>query len=288
MKSIMLAVFVMAVSVLYGQSASAVGLKLAPLEYRVVLKKDEVQRGFVDISNPSSLPVTVAIDVQAFKQINDDGGLAFYDDTSIASAIKPEKKRLDLDSRQAVRLYFSVDGRLLPKGDVYGAIFFKTEPKRERSGVGQSVRVGTLLSIINQNPSERKAEITGASLPLVQLSDTVEGTYTVKNTGASGNGFYPLVNVSAWPGTAKKDIESSLVFGGRERTNDMNLTLGYGIHRIDVSYGESVQSRWVVTLAPWMVITGLLIIVVIGIELFLLRRRRNAHRTAARKSTATS
>ena len=57
------------------------------------------------------------------------------------------------------------------------------------------------------------------------------------------SGFYPTVTVSAWPSGKKQQIESSLVFGGRQRSNDVAINTGYGIQRIDVSYGNSKQSR---------------------------------------------
>ena len=267
---------------------AATGLKIAPLEYRTVLKEGEVQRGFVDVSNPSSMAVVVDIQTQGFRQINDDGGLEFYEDRELTTAIKPERTTLELRPKQAIRLYFTVDGRLLPKGDSYAALFFTTDPATARSGIGQSVRVGTLLSIVNQTPGERRAEVTGAAIPFFQLSDTIQGSYRIKNTGKEGSGFYPRVEVSAWPSGESKSIDSSLVFAGRERQNDMSVNVGYGLHRVDVAFGDSKQSAWVLTLAPWMLVLGALIGCIVAAEIVLLRRRRAGRQHTGSKAASTS
>ena len=284
---LLMAVVAGMVSIGQVQDVSALGLKVAPLEYKTTLKKDEVQQGFVDVSNPSSVAVNVSTSVQAFKQINNDGGLQFYDEGLVSTGIRPELKQFELGPRESLRLFFSVDGRTLPEGDVYAALFFSTEPSAEQPGVGQSVRVGTILSIINTTPGSRKAEVTGVRMPLIQLDDTAKGTYSIKNTGPETSGFYPEVKVSVWPGSSKT-LDGSLVFGGRERTNDFSAVTGYGLHRVEVAYGDSTRSQWVLTLAPWMLILGLLVTIVVGVEIMLLRRRKKAAKSANRKSHSTS
>lgn len=270
------------------QSVSALGLKIAPLEYKSMLADKERKRGFIDVSNPSGQPVSVIITVQAFRQIDNNGGLQFYEDKQIQSGITPELTTIEIGPREAVRIAFTIDGSQLPEGDVYAAIFFTTDPKQPRNGVGQLVRVGTIFSIVNKTPGERSATVTGLNLPFLQLSDTVGGTYKVKNTGKEGSGFYPGVNVSSWPGNAQTTVESSLVFGGRERSNDFSLRTGYGIYRVDVGFGDSKKSRWVVAIAPWMLIASLLVLVIIGIELLLLKKRRKARPKSHSKSHAST
>lgn len=270
-------------------NVSALGLKVAPLEYKTTIRASEVKQGFVDVSNPSSLAVTVKVNVQAFKQIDDDGGLQFYDDTQIQSGITPEMSDIELGPREAVRLFFTISGDKLPEGDVFAALFFTTDPKQAQSGVGQQVRVGTLLSLINKTPGDRSAEITKLNIPFFQLSSTVSGAYSVKNTASGTTGFYPTVKVSSWPAKTPKDVQSSLVFGGRERSNDFTYATGFGIHRLDVSYGDNKKSQWVVTIAPWMIILSLLIILIVGIELLLLKKRRkNRLKKTPKNHTATS
>lgn len=258
------------------ESVSALGLKVAPLEYRATLKESEVQQGFVDVSNPSAQVVTIKASVQAFKQIDDEGGLQFYDDPQVSAGVKLDLTSAELGPREALRLFFSIDSKVLPEGDVYAAIFLTTDPKQPRNGVGQLVRVGTLLSIINRTPGERKAEITRVNMPLVQLTDTVKGSYAIKNTGTEGTGFYPNVNLSSRPWGSHKQTQASLIFGGHERTNDFSLKAGHGIRYIEVSYGSSKKGQWVVLLAPWMLIVTILALVIIGMELALLHRRRKS------------
>jgi hypothetical protein len=254
------------------------------LEYKATLKENERLEGFVDVSNPSAQKVTVQATVQAFKQIDNEGGLQFFDDERIAAGIRPELTSFELGPREALRMAFTVDGKVLPEGDVYAAIFLTTEPSQPRAGVGQSVRVGTILSLVNKNPGSRKAEITGVRLPLVQFSGVTKGSYAVKNTGPEGTGFYPKVKLTAWPGRQTKEQESSLVFGGRERINDVSLPLGYGVHYVEAAFGDSKTGQWVVLIAPWMLVTGLLIVLVVGIELLLLKKRRKSLAGKPRKT----
>lgn len=274
------------ISALSGASTThALGLKVAPLEYKTTLKENDRQNGVIDVSNPSGQRVKVRTSVQAFKQIDDDGGLQFYDDQLVTKGIRPDVGEFELGPREALRMSFIIDGSLLPEGDVYAAIFFTTDLAKPRNGVGQLVRVGTILSIVNKTLGSRSAVITDVNMPFLQFSDVVGGTYKVKNTGAASSGFYPTVKVSDWPSGAKKDVESSLVFGGRERRNDFRLSTGFGIHYVKVGYKGSEKGQWVVTAAPWMVITLVMVLLIIGIELLLYKRR---HKSPRKKTASTS
>ena len=262
---------------LSGSDVSALGLKTAPLEYKTTLKKDEQQQGFIDISNPSYQAVTVRTSVQALKQIDNQGGLQFYDDKQISLGIMPDLEQFTLGPREAIRMSFTISSTNLPKGDVYAAIFFTSDVQQPRNGVGQLVRVGTILSIVNQSAGARNAEISNISLPFLQLTDTVKGSYTVKNTNSSGTGFYPEVSISAWPAGKPKTMQSSLVFAGRERKNDFSYQTGMGIHLVEVGYGASKKTQWVIALPAWAIIVLLLIIVVFGVEYLLFKKRRKLH-----------
>ena len=259
---------------LQGGPASALGIKIAPLEYKTTLRDGERKQGVVDVSNPSEQAVDVSVSVRAFRQIDDNGGLEFYSDTAIENGIQPELTSIRLEPKDAVRLTFSVDGKTLPEGDVFAAIMFTTIPALPQNGVGQQVRVGTLLSLENRQPGERSAKIIDLSVPFLQLSQTSKGSYSIKNTGSKTSGFYPEVTVRSWPGGAAKTVTSSLLFGGRERSNEFSYATGYGIHRIEISYKSSTKSRWVIAIAPWMIILTVFIVLIIGVELTLLHRRR--------------
>jgi len=273
----------MAVS--WGSTGHALGLKIAPLEYKTTLKENERQTGIIDVSNPTGQAVHVRTSVQAFKQIDNNGGLQFYDDEQVANGIRSGLSEFDLGPREALRLSFTIDGSALPEGDVYAAIFFTTDLTVPRNGVGRLIRVGTILSIVNQTPGSRSAVITGVSLPFLQLSDEAKGTFRVKNTGPATGGFYPTVTVSSWPGGQKREVESSLVFGSRERQNSFGIATGFGINYVKVGYNGHEKGQWVVTLAPWMLISLILILVIVGIELLLYKRRHKSHR---KKTASTS
>jgi len=242
---------------LFAVPSNALSLKVAPLEYRTELKTGEKKKGFIDVSNPTSQTVRVTTSAQAFKQTDDNGTLLFYDDEQISAGVQLDLDEFDLGPLQAVRMYFQLDGTKLPTGDVYGAVFFTLDPKVPKNGVGQTIRVGTLLSVINGTPGSREAEITDLSVPLLVIGDTVNGSYRIKNTAEEGTatGFYPEVALSALPLGEKKTQTSKLVFVGRTRENPFSLKLPpLGFYRIKVSYDDSVKSQWIFVAHPVAII----------------------------------
>lgn len=276
----LLAGIISLLAIFMGDSASALGLKVAPQQYRAELSQGERKKAFVDIGNPTEETVTVNVSVQAFRQINDDGGLQFYDDKAITAGITPEVENFELGPKEAVRLTFFVDGKVLPEGDVFAALFFTTEPAKQRVGAGQLVRVGTLLSLVNVEPGERKAEITTVDVPFFQLGNEAKGTYAIRNTGAKDSGFYPEVTISSWPVEKQAKQQASLIFGGRERSNSFSLDTGIGLHRIDVRYGDSSKSSWALVVQPWLIVLAGVILLIVVTEVLLLHRRRRNSRSS--------
>lgn len=249
-------------------SASAASLKVAPLEYRTSLKQGEKKKGFIDVSNPTKETVRVTASTQAFRQTNDNGSLQFFDSEQLSAGVKLDLDEFELGPREAVRMYFILDSSRLPSGDVYGGIFFTTAPSTPKTGVGQSVKLGTLLSIVNGTPGQRDAEVTGLAIPWLQLSDRVSGTYSIKNVAdpKKATGFYPTVQIQASPfGEAKKQV-GKLTFAGITRTNEFTLkTLPIGIYQVSVGYTGSVKSTWVVVASPPALILLAVMLVAVGV-----------------------
>lgn len=237
-----------------GVSVHAAGLKLAPLEYRTTLKSGEKQKGFVDVSNPTKEAFRVTVSTQAFRQIDDNGSLEFFDDERVSSGILLDLDEFDLGPREAVRMYFVLDGTRLPPGDVFAAIFMTTTPEKyQGSGVGQSVRLGTLLSVINGTPGDRSAEVKSLRVPFFQIGDVVRGTYHIKNTGnpRKATGFYPEVMVSAWPLGDEQKHKGKLVFAGKTRQNDFELSAPlFGLYKVTARYGTSERDQLVFVARP--------------------------------------
>lgn len=260
---------------------SAASLKVAPLEYRATLKQGDKKKGFIDVSNPTKETVRVTTSVQAFRQVDDNGSLRFFDSEQLSAGVKLDLDEFELGPREAVRMYFLLDPSRLPSGDVYGAIFFTTAPTTPKTGVGQSVKLGTLLSIVNGTPGQRDAEVTGLSVATLQFSDTLSGTYRIKNVAdpKKATGFYPTVQVQAAPlGEAKKQT-GKLTFAGITRTNDFTLkTLPIGIYKVSVGYGRSVQSSWVVVASPPALLLLLVIFIAVFIAVRVFKRVRKNRR----------
>jgi hypothetical protein len=232
------------------QPAHAMGLMVQPLQYNITLKQGERQKGFVDVTNPSSLVATVVTSVQAFRQIDNKGTLQFFDSTATKEGIIPDLNTFELGPRETVRLYFVVDGTKLPSGDVFAALFVTIQPPSTAtvSGTRQTVRVGTILSIVNGTPGSRTADVTDLSVGFFQFNTKITGTYTVKNTAdpTKTTGFYPEVMIQMTPLQQRQASTSRLVYAGNTRTNPFELTTSrFGFYRISASYQGSQQSRWV-------------------------------------------
>lgn len=245
--------FVVAAAIGTSTPVGAASLKVAPLKYDTTLKSGEKKKGFIDVSNPTGQAVVVRTSVEAFRQTDDDGTLQFFDSEQLRAGVKLDLDEFELGPREAVRMYFLLDPTRLPTGDVYGAIFFSTAPAKQTSGVGQAVKLGTLLSIVNGTPGPRDAEITDMSVSWLQLSDSIAGSYRIKNTAnpSRATGFYPTVQLRASPlGEAKKQT-GKLTFAGITRTNEFTLrTPPIGIYQVSVGYQGGVKSAWVVVASP--------------------------------------
>jgi hypothetical protein len=259
------------------QSVSAISLKVAPLEYRTSLKQGEKKKGFIDISNPTDEKLVVKTSAQAFRQIDDQGTIEFYDDEEISAGFQLDLDDFELGPKEAVRMYFQLDSTKLPSGDVYGAIFFTTTPTKPTAGVGQAIKLGTVLSVVNGTPGARQAAITDLVLPGFSFSSEVRGSYAVKNTADPKNatGFYPQVRLRATPFGETKEAAGKLVFAGRTRSSEFSLKLPpLGIYRVTASYGNSIQSKWVVVASPTVIVLVGLVAVALGALLHYLRRRQ--------------
>ncbi|MEO5948920.1 MAG: hypothetical protein ABIP74_00800 [Candidatus Saccharimonas sp.] len=220
--------------------AEAVSLKIAPLRYQAILVKNEKKKGFVDISNPSAQPLHLKFEVEAFRQINDQGDIEFYDNAAVSAGVLLDLDSIELGPREALRLYFVIDGTKLPLGEVFAAVLARTVPGA-KEGAAQSVRVGTILEITNGQAGSRSASISAFSAPFFQIGEQVSAHFEVKNdaTIAQGGGFHPDVTFSVNP-YSTQNVQGPLVFAGHARTVDYKTSGNYfGFVWLQVGVGNS-------------------------------------------------
>ncbi|MBC7746646.1 hypothetical protein H7Y40_01550 [Pedobacter sp.] len=280
-KTILLLTMITGLALFIVPSVSAVSLKMQPLLYSESIAKGDTKKGFIDISNPTGQTIKLQSSVQAFRQTDDNGSLQFYDNEQVSAGIIPDLKDFELGPREAIRMYFLIDGTKLPPGDVFAAIFVATKGQQESRGVAESVRLGTILTIVNGTAGARQAAIESLSTSWFQFGTAIAGNYRVKNTAdpTQTTGFYPDVTVAVTPFTSSVVSKAPLVTAGKSREGSFSLQGDrFGIYKLTASYGDSQQSRWVfVVTGFWQWLAPLLVVIII-FALFLLRPKRHKSR----------
>ena len=245
---------------------NALSLKMQPAIYIDTLQKGEKKKGFVDISNPMTTKIRLKTSVQAFRQTDDNGSLQFYDDAQLKAGLIPDLDEFELGPREAVRMYFLIDGTKLPPGEIFASLFVSTIPEQQ-AGAAEAVQLGTLFSLVNGTPGAHKAEITSLDVPFWQFGDKVQGSYRIKNVAKPGEstGFFPDVTIAIKPLDQRIQQQGKLIFAGRSRENTFQVPASrVGFYKISVAYGNSRQSRLV------FMATGYWLGILIGFALLLL------------------
>lgn len=269
--------------VLFFTPAHAIGLRVAPVEYRATLSESEKKKGVVDITNPHDTEtIVVGVTAQGFRQINSAGDVEYYDDSRITAGLVPDFGTFSLKPHETMRMYFLLDGTKLPTGDVFAALVFRTKPVENlvATGLVNELQVGVLFSVVNGKVGDRQAEITNLDIPFWQLGGTVTGHYSIKNTSnTKGAGFFPEVTVALNPFTRSTTVTSPLVFPGIERSKDFNLSTDrFGFYKLSISFEGSTKEQWVFVASSWhLQLIGLSILLVggwfAGRALYIRRKR---------------
>ena len=252
---------------LFGDSsAQAQSLQIQPTIYQDVhLKKGERKKAFVDIRNLSSAAQIIAMKVQAFRQTDDNGALAFYDNEQIEQGVVLDLKEFELRGGEAARVYFLMDGTKLPQGDVFAAIFAQTSPEDEAAA--QSAQVGSLVTITNGTLSSHTANVSQLSAAPLQIGDSLDAQYAITNPAdeKTATGFFPEITVHAWPYDTRS-VQGPLLFAGRTRSIQYHQPGNYfGIINLQVSAGGQQASRLLFAVTGyWRWLAPLILVVIIG------------------------
>lgn len=256
---------------LSGHSVQAQSLRVEPLKYEEQLELGSEQTGFVDVSNPSDFDVIVSTEVEAFRQINTDGDLEFYEDEQISEGIEIDVDEFDLGPREAARIFFEIDSNQLPEGGVYAALLFSVDAggsdELDTSGFGTTTRVGTLLLLENGDEGQRSGEFRSLDIGFWQFGSGISGsTEFAALDGERSVAFTPELNTSV-PIAGLEPVESGLVFAGNSRVFDIDREGDYlGIFPVAVSDSITgdTERQWVVAVTGvWQIIVPLFIIAIL-------------------------
>lgn len=262
------------------QNVFAAGLQIRPLLYNETLQAGETKKGFVDVSNASDSAVTVELSVQGFKQTDDAGDLQFFSSPDIAKGIPLDLQEVHLKAREAVRVYFLIDSKKLPQGDVLAAIFASTKPSPS-SGIATAARVGTLLVIANGTGAPHSAAVTQLSLPMFIFANDISGSLEIKNTAdpQAATGFFPTINLTVGPlGKVTQQLKGPLVTTGVTRQVPFHIaTNRIGFYKVSATAGSGDgASRWVFVITGWWrsVVVAVIGAIVLVTGVLLARKRQ--------------
>lgn len=261
----------------------AIGLKLAPLLYNEKLSSGEKKKGFVDISNPNDKDVAFTSEVSAFRQINKNGDLAFYDAPEYLSGIKFDYDKFTLGPRESLRMYFLLDASKLPKGGIYATLFFRTSELNmnpDRTSIQPSSRVGTLLIIDNGGGGVKNSQIEKVNASFFQFGSSVKASADITNVKSNKSlAYFPKIQSKVQPFGLAKEQKGLLVFPGNTRTTPLDIPETYfGLVRLKITSGNSTTYKWVFAatgkgkyIGAGLLITGF---VTAGVLLVYLRNRK--------------
>lgn len=246
-------VIALTIVVASGQTAKAESLRIQPLQYQAELQKGERKKGHVDITNPSSDPVEARFYVEAFRQIDDRGSLAFFKSEQLEKGLLLDYDSVTIGAGQTLRLFFIADGTKLPTGDVFGAIFAETTPLTP-TGANTTVRVGSLIMITNQTPGARAVEISELSVPFFQTGATLRGKMTLKNPAPknTATGFSPNLDINITPWGESLRRQGPLIFAGNSRTIDFTVpSNAFGFYEVTVQANNARKTASVFLITGW-------------------------------------
>lgn len=266
--------FIVFSAVINNNSAAANGVQIAPLEYQTSLD-GLVKKGSVDISNPSGYAQRVTIQVQAFKQIDSQGTLKFYNNSLISAGITPDYKSFNLKPDESIHLFFELNGKKLPKKQIFAALLAQAKPIKASYNITPVLRVGTLLILRNGNGDPAKqGQISDWHVSLFQFGDAVTGTFKFENseTGPNASGYFPNFKVQL--GGASKSFSGNLLFPGIKRKQSFRLDGSHiGIHKLKLtSDAKAGADQWVIVLTGyWRWLLPIIIVLAIGLIVLAVR-----------------
>jgi hypothetical protein len=262
------------VSLFGGSIAGAQSLEIHPTIYQDIhLERGERKKAFVDVRNLSATTQVISMKVQAFRQVDDNGALAFYDNEQVAKGVLLDLTEFELRGGEAIRVYFLMDGTKLPEGDVFAAIFAQTSPPKEAAA--QSIQVGSLLTITNGTPASHTADVSSLQVGQLQVGEAITARFSLTNPADEhrATGFFPSVTVRTWP-YDQRVVRGPLLFAGRTRTIDYRQPGNYiGIIRLEVDAGGKKSSHLLFVMTGiWRWLAPLIVVVGAVIAILILRR----------------
>lgn len=237
-------------------------LRVSPLQYKEQLELGAEKVGYVDVSNPDDFEVTITTEVQAFRQINSEGDLEFYDDEHVQKGINVDVDTFELGPREAARVFFEIDTNRLPEGGVYAALLFRSSKGDLNSGtshISTTTRAGPLLILENGDGGVREGGISQLDMPWWQFGSGISGRVAFKASEDSQKAlaFEPQLGTDI-PLAGDEAMSSGLVFPGNTREFTLERD-GHYLGIFPVSVTDSVtgdnQRQWILAVTGvWQII----------------------------------
>lgn len=256
---------------LHPSQAGAVGLRATPLKYEEQIELGSSKTGFVDVSNPNDVTITITTSVRGFRQVDLDGNLEFYEDEQLNEGIAINVDRFDLGPREAARVFFQIDSNKLPEGGVYGVLFFETTSQKASpatSSIETGSRVGTLLILENGDRGVKEGRIEGLNIDFWQFGSGIEGDVFYRNPESElAIGYAPgLSGRLLW--ADEREIETGMVLPGVIRKFPFELKGDYfgllPLTLADATTGAETTGWVLAVTGVWRVVVPLIIMAILA------------------------
>jgi hypothetical protein len=294
-------IFILSLTLLltsYGQSHALVKqenaeiLSVSPSILNVELSPGKNYNYKIKVKNLTNQTLPLLVSFENFESAGENGGYIFNKTESTFNSITPwldaDKRELLLDPKQETEVNLSVKiPDKINLGGYYGIMFLESALQNEKIQTQVATKVGVLIlgNIGIQAPNESSAEIINFNYDnLINQGSQIPLSFRVANRTLNHFSAKPWLTVKNIFGQQKKyEFEEQFIFPGKIRhwnktINLDSLLTGIYFARLNVSIGNGIIIHKDNLLIAFPVENALIILVITGLILIIVKKRKLLHK----------
>lgn len=266
------------------QGAVSKGLTLSPLRSELNIAPGTSLDGKLTVTNSTDKPMSVQLDAEEFKVIDQQYDYAFTEDSDTAKWVSFTPVEADLTTGQSKVISFRVGVPLSAEpGGRYISLFASTDTGTTGGSTSSRQRVGSLLYITVLGDVTRNGNLMSLTSPWA-IGGGSMWSMALQNTGTTHFRSQYTVQVQKiiGGGTVASLSGDVLILPGTVRTVPDKIPLPQlpGIYKVVYTIGlgdkpSAVETRWVIYAPLWAIIA--IAIIVAGLIWWLRKRLTSKH-----------